>query len=152
MEELIDYTNNNLHNLDKNMLVDTLKHTSDIMTALSSKIYIMEEEIKNIQEQLNIVLSLSNENKLLKEKSVNENFDKLYKTNQNIDVIYDNENDNKLNNVNDNKLNNVNDNKLNNVKQETKEIIKKNLEVKKEEVSGNVINNRKKNNLFIRKI
>lgn len=136
MEELIDYTNDNLHNLDKNMLVDTLKHTSDIMTALSSKIYIMEEEIKNIQEQLNIVLSLSNENKLLKEKSVNENFDKLYKTNHNIDVIYDN----------------VNDNKLNNVKQETKEIIKKNLEVKKEEVSGNVINNRKKNNLFIRKI
>jgi hypothetical protein len=136
MEELIDYTNDNLHNLDKNMLVDTLKHTSDIMTALSSKIYIMEEEIKNIQEQLNIVLSLSNENKLLKEKSVNENFDKLYKTNQNIDVIYDNENDNKLNNV----------------KQETKDLIKKNLEVKKEEVSGNVINNRKKNNLFIRKI
>ena len=136
MEELIDYTNDNLHNLDKNILVDTLKHTSDIMTALSSKIYIMEEEIKNIQEQLNLVLSLSNENKLLKEKSVNENFDKLYKTNQNIDVIYDNENDNKLNNV----------------KQETKDIIKKNLEVKKEEVSGNVINNRKKNNLFIRKI
>ena len=143
MEETTDYSYNKLHNLDKNIIVDTLKHTSDIMTALSSKIYIMEEEIKNIQEQLNIVLSLSNENKLLKEKSVNENFDKLYKTNQNIDVIYDNENDNKLNNVNDNKLNNV--------KQETKDIIK-NLEVKKEEVSGNVINNRKKNNLFIRKI
>ena len=141
MEELIDYTDDKLHNLDKNMLVDTLKHTSDIMTALSSKVYIMEEEIKNIQEQLNLVLSLSNENKLFRDKYVNENFDKLYKTNQNIDIIYDDESDNKLNNV----------------KQENKDIIKKNLEVKKEElkkeeVSGNVINNRKKNNLFIRKI
>ena len=140
MEETTDYSYNKLHNLDKNIIVDTLKHTSDIMTALSSKVYIMEEEIKNINNQLTI---LSNENKLLKESFKNNNFDKLYKTNQNINIIYDDE------------------------KQELKkELIKdelllnKNIEVKKEDVSGiiignvvgNIINNRKKNNLFIRKI
>jgi len=131
MEEIFNYTDEKLHNLDKNILVDTLKHTSDIMTALSSKVHVMEEEIKNIQEQL---LSLS---KLIKDKSINpekessiNNFKELYKTNQNIDIIYDNDNDNNLNNI----------------KQETKEIIKK------EEVPGNIINNRKKNNLFIRNI
>lgn len=141
MEELTDYTHDKLHNLDKNMIVDTLKHTSDIMTALSSKVYIMEEEIKNIQEQLNIVLSLSNENNLLKEKLVSENFDKLYKTNQKIDIIYD-----------DNETKENKEIKENKETIETKDIVKKNLEIKKEEVSGNVINNRKKNNLFIRKI
>lgn len=52
MEEIFNYTDEKLHNLDKNILVDTLKHTSDIMTALSSKVHAMEEEIKNIQEQL----------------------------------------------------------------------------------------------------
>jgi hypothetical protein len=139
MEEIFNYTDEKLHNLDKNILIDTLKHTSDIMTALSSKVHFMEEEIKNIQEQL---LSLS---KLILDKSINpekessinpkkessiNNFDKLYKTNQNIDIIYDNENNNNLNNI----------------KQETKDIIKK------EETPGNIINNRKKNNLFIRNI
>jgi hypothetical protein len=133
MEELIDYTDDKLNNLDKNILVDTLKHTSDIMTALSNKVYIMEEEIKNIQEQL---LSLSNENKLLKESLKNNNFDKLYKVNQNINITYDN----------DNQKNDDNQNK------ETKDTVNKILEIKKEEVSGNIVNNRKKNNLFIRKI
>jgi hypothetical protein len=134
MEEIFNYTDEKLHNLDKNILVDTLKHTSDIMTALSNKVCVMEEEIKNIQEQL---FSLS---KLILDKSNNShkessnNFKELYKTNQNIDIIYDNEN------------NNENNNNLNNIKQETKDIIKK------EEIPGNIINNRKKNNLFIRNI
>ena len=127
MEETADYTDNKLHNLDKNILVDTLKHTSDIMTALSTKVYVMEEEIKNINNQLNI---LSNENKFLKESFKNDNFDKLYKANQNINIIYDNENKE--------------------LKQEDSS--KKNIEVKKEDVPENIINNRKKNNLFIRKI
>ena len=136
MEETTDYSYNKLHNLDKNIIVDTLKHTSDIMTALSSKVYILEEEIKNIYNQLTI---LSNENKLLKESFKNNNFDKLYKTNQNINIIYDDEKQE--------------------LKQELKKdelLLNKNIEVKKEDVSGNVlgniINNRKKNNLFIRKI
>jgi len=133
MEELIDYTDDKLNNLDKNIIVDTLKHTSDIMTALSNKFYIMEEEIKNIQEQL---LSFSNENKLLKESLKNNNFDKLYKVNQNINITYDN----------DNQKNDDNQNK------ETKDTVNKILEIKKDEVSGNIVNNRKKNNLFIRKI
>jgi len=87
----------------------------------------MEEEIKNINNQLTI---LSNENKLMKESLKNDNFDKLYKTNQNINITYDEE------------------------KKELKqdEIINKNIEVKKEDIPENVINNRKKNNLFIRKI
>jgi len=127
MEETADYSDNKLHNLDKNILVDTLKHTSDIMTALSTKVYVMEEEIKNINNQLNI---LSNENKFLKESFKNDNFDKLYKANQNINIIYDNENKE--------------------LKQEDSS--KKNIEVKKEDVPENIINNRKKNNLFIRKI
>ena len=128
MEETTDYSDNKLHNLDKNMLVDTLKHTSEIMTALSSKVYIMEEEIKNINNQLTV---LSNENKLLRESFKNDNFDKLYKANQNINIIYDDE------------------------KKEIKQeeiIVNKNIEVKKEDVPENIINNRKKNNLFIRKI
>ena len=140
MEETTDYSYNKLHNLDKNILVDTLKHTSDIMTALSSKVYIMEEEIKNIINQLTII---SNENKLLKESFKNNNFDKLYKTNQNINIIYDDEKQD--------------------LKKELKKdelLLNKNIEVKKEDVSGiiignvlgNIINNRKKNNLFIRKI
>ncbi len=128
MEETTDYSDNKLHNLDKNILVDTLKHTSEIMTALSSKVYIMEEEIKNINNQLTV---LSNENKLLRESLKNDNFDKLYKANQNINIIYDDE------------------------KKEIKQeeiILNKNIEVKKEDVQENIINNRKKNNLFIRKI
>ncbi len=128
MEETTDYSDNKLHNLDKNILVDTLKHTSEIMTALSSKVYIMEEEIKNINNQLTV---LSNENKLLRESLKNDNFDKLYKANQNINIIYDDE------------------------KKEIKQeeiILNKNIEVKKEDVPENIINNRKKNNLFIRKI
>jgi hypothetical protein len=128
MEETADYSDDKLHNIDKNMLVDTLKHTSEIMTALSSKVYIIEEEIKNINNQLTI---LSNENKLLKESFKNNNFDKLYKTNQNINIIYDDE------------------------KKELKQneiIINKNIEVKKEDIPENIIYNRKKNNLFIRKI
>jgi len=135
MEETADYSDNKLHILDKNILVDTLKHTSDIMTALSTKVYVMEEEIKNINNQLNI---LSNENKFLKESFKNDNFDKLYKANQNINIIYDNENKE--------------------LKQEMKQELKKedsfkkNIEVKKEDVPENIINNRKKNNLFIRKI
>jgi len=128
MEETADYTDDKLHNLDKNMLVDTLKHTSDIMTALSNKVYIMEEEIKNINNQLT---TLSNENKLLRESLKNDNFDKLYKANQNINIIYDDE--------------------KKEIKQE--EIItKNNIDADKEDVPENVINNRKKNNLFIRKI
>jgi len=132
MEETADYSDNKLHNLDKNMIVDTLKHTSDIMTALSNKVYVMEEEIKNINNQLT---ALSNENKLLKESFKNDNFDKLYKANQNINIIYDEE-----------------------LKKETKQELKKedfskkNIEVKKEDIPENIINNRKKNNLFIRKI
>jgi hypothetical protein len=128
MEETTDYSDNKLHNLDKNMLVDTLKHTSEIMTALSSKVYIMEEEIKNINNQLTVI---SNENKLLRESLKNDNFDKLYKANQNINIIYDDE------------------------KKELKHdeiIVNKNIEVKREDVPENIINNRKKNNLFIRKI
>ena len=126
MEETFDYSDDKLHNLDKNILVDTLKHTSDIMTALSGKVYIMEEEIKNINNQLTI---LSNENKLLRESFSNDNFNKLYKTNQNINIIYDDE--------------------KKDLKQD--EIIK-NIEVKKEDIPENIIYNRKKNNLFIRKI
>jgi CRISPR/Cas system CMR subunit Cmr4 (Cas7 group RAMP superfamily) len=129
MEESTDYSDNKLHNLDKNMLVDTLKHTSDIMTALSSKVYIMEEEIKNINNQLTI---LSNENKLLKESFKNDNFDKLYKANQNINIIYDDEKKKEL--------------------KQNETIINKSIEVKKEDVPENIITNRKKNNLFIRKI
>jgi hypothetical protein len=128
MEETTDYSDNKLHNLDKNMLVDTLKHTSEIMTALSSKVYIIEEEIKNINNQLTVI---SNENKLLRESFKNDNFDKLYKANQNINIIYDDE--------------------KNKLKQD-EVIINKNIEVKKEDIPENVINNRKKNNLFIRKI
>ncbi len=131
MEETADYSDDKLYNLDKNMIVDTLKHTSDIMTALSSKVYIMEEEIKNINNQLTI---LSNENKLLKESFKNDNFDKLYKANQNINIIYDDENKE--------------------LKQELKkeDSYNKNIEVKKDDIPENIINNRKKNNLFIRKI
>lgn len=135
MEETDDYSDNKLHNLDKNIIVDTLKHTSDIMTALSSKVYVMEEEIKNINNQLTII---SNENKSLKESLKEsfkiDNFDKLYKANQNINIIYDDENKE--------------------LKQELKkeDSSKKNIEVKKEDVPENIINNRKKNNLFIRKI
>ena len=128
MEETTDYSDNKLHNLDKNMLVDTLKHTSEIMTALSSKVYIIEEEIKNINNQLTVI---SNENKLLRESFKNDNFDKLYKANQNINIIYEDE--------------------KNKLKQD-EVIINKNIEVKKEDIPENVINNRKKNNLFIRKI
>ncbi len=128
MEETADYSDNKLHNLDKNMIVDTLKHTSDIMTALSSKVYVMEEEIKNINNQLTI---LSNDNKILRESLKNDNFDKLYKANQNINITYDDEK-----------------NKLN----QDEIIINKNIEVKKEDIPENIINNRKKNNLFIRKI
>ena len=128
MEETFDYSDDKLHNLDKNILVDTLKHTSEIMTALSSKVYIMEEEIKNINNQL---YNLSNENKLLRESLKNDNFDKLYKANQNINITYDDEK-----------------NKLN----QDEIIINKNIEVKKEDIPENIINNRKKNNLFIRKI
>jgi hypothetical protein len=130
MDETFNYSEDILHNLDKNMIVDTLKHTSDIMTALSNKVSIMEEEIKNINNQL---LTLSNENKLLRELFKNDNFDKLYKVNQNINIIYDDENVE--------------------IKKEEEIIVNKNLEIKKEDVSGNVINNRKKkNNLFIRKL
>jgi len=128
MEETFDYSDDKLHNLDKNILVDTLKHTSEIMTALSSKVYIMEEEIKNINNQLTI---LSNDNKNLRESLKNDNFDKLYKTNQNINITYDDE--------------------KNKLKQD-EVIINKNIEVKKEDIPENIINNRKKNNLFIRKI
>jgi len=128
MEETFDYSDDKLHNLDKNILVDTLKHTSEIMTALSSKVYIMEEEIKNINNQLTI---LSNDNKNLRESLKNDNFDKLYKTNQNINITYDD--------------------KKNKLKQD-EVIINKNIEVKKEDIPENIINNRKKNNLFIRKI
>ena len=139
MEETFDYSEDKLHNLDKNMIVDTLKHTSDIMTALSSKVYIMEEEIKDINNQL---LFLSNENKLLKDTIKNKNFDKLYETNQNINIIY-----------NDKELKTK---ELETKEQKTKELETKELEtkevIKKEEVCGNIINNRKKNNLFIRKI
>ena len=131
MEETTDYSDNKLHNLDKNILVDTLKHTSEIMTALSSKVYIMEEEIKNINNQLII---LSNENKFLKESFKNDNFDKLYKANQNINIIYNDEKNEKIE-----------------LKQD-ETIIKKNIEVKKEDIPENIISNRKKNNLFIRKI
>jgi hypothetical protein len=128
MEETFDYSDDKLHNLDKNILVDTLKHTSEIMTALSSKVYIMEEEIKNINNQLTI---LSNDNKFLRESLKNDNFDKLYKANQNINITYDDE--------------------KNKLKQD-EVIINKNIEVKKEDIPENIINNRKKNNLFIRKI
>ena len=128
MEETADYYDDKLHNLDKNILVDTLKHTSDIMTALSNKVNMMEEEIKIINNQLTI---LSNENKLLRDSFKNNNFDKLYKANQNINIIYEDE------------------------KKELKQnetIINKSLEIKKEDVPENIITNRKKNNLFIRKI
>ena len=43
-------------NMDKNILIDALKHTSDIMTALSSKVTILEEEIKTINKSLNKVI------------------------------------------------------------------------------------------------
>jgi hypothetical protein len=130
MEETADYYDDKLHNLDKNILVDTLKHTSDIMTALSNKVNMMEEEIKIINNQLTI---LSNENKLLRDSFKNNNFDKLYKANQNINIIYDDEKQE--------------------LKQELKlEELKKNIEIKKEDIPENIIVNRKKNNLFIRKI
>jgi len=132
MEETTYNSEDKLHNFDKNILIDTLKHTSDIMTALSSKVYILEEEIKNINNQLII---LSNENKFLRESFKNDKFDKLYKTNQNINIIYDDNCEKKENN-------NFND----------ENIINKIIEIKKEDVPENIINNRKKNNLFIRKI
>jgi hypothetical protein len=132
MEETTYNSEDKLLNFDKNILIDTLKHTSDIMTALSSKVYILEEEIKNINNQLII---LSNENILLKESFKNDKFDKLYKTNQNINMIYDDKCEKKENN-------NLND----------ESIINKFIEIKKEDVPENIINNRKKNNLFIRKI
>ena len=60
----INNSNDSSINLDKNILVDALKHTSEIMIALSSKVYIIEEEIKNINSNL---LSFVKENKQLKE-------------------------------------------------------------------------------------
>jgi len=131
MNDLFNNSEDNINNLDKNILVDTLKHTSDIMTALSNKVYIMEEEIKNINNQL---ITLSNENKLFKESFNNDNFDKLYKTNQNINITYHDEKN------------------QNNELKHDDTIIKKNIEIKKEEIPENIISNRKKNNLFIRKI
>ena len=132
----INNSNDSSINLDKNILVDALKHTSEIMIALSSKVYIIEEEIKNINSNL---LSFVKENKQLKEalKKKDNEFIKLYETNQNITKIYDNKKDD--NKKDDNK---EDDNKEDDNKEDDKKII----------ISGNVVNNRKKNNLFIRKI
>lgn len=59
-------------NMDKNILIDALKHTSDIMTALSSKVTILEEEIKTINKSLNKVIISNQELKELYNNMVNE--------------------------------------------------------------------------------
>ena len=151
-------------NMDKNILIDALKHTSDIMTALSSKVTILEEEIKTINKSLNKVIVSNQElkelyNNMVDEKK-NNNFVKLHETNSNINKVYKPEQAQiKLNDIKQNiegyvikngieQINNSIDSNLNNHK------------IEKLDEEGNpivypihnLVSNRRKNNLFIRKI
>jgi hypothetical protein len=165
MNNLVDSSINDKYlNMDKNILIDALKHSSDIMTALSSKVTILEEEIKTINKNLNKVI-LSNQelkelyNNIIEDRK-NINFTKLHETNANINKVYKTDQIHiKLNDVKQNiegyvikngieQINNPIDNNLNNHK------------IEKLDEEGNpiiypihnLVSNRRKNNLFIRKI
>lgn len=156
-------------NMDKNILIDALKHTSEIMTALSSKVSILEEEIKTINKSLNKVIVSNQELKELYnnilDDNKNNNFVKLHEINSNINKVYKPDhtqkkiNDIKQNDIKQNiegyvikngieQINNPIDNNLNNHK------------IEKLDEEGNpviysvhnLVSNRRKNNLFIRKI
>ena len=151
-------------NMDKNILVDALKHTSEIMTALSSKVYILEEEIKTINKNLNKVITSNEElkeiyNIMMEDKKKN-NFNKLHETTSNINKVYKAEqlpvktNDVKQNlenyvikngieQINNNIDNNLNNHKIEKLDEEGKPVIYP---------VHNLVSNRRKNNLFIRKI
>jgi hypothetical protein len=151
-------------NMDKNILVDALKHTSEIMTALSSKVCILEEEIKNINKNLNKVVISNQELKefynIMMEEKKNSNFNKLHETTSNITKVYKPEqvtvkkNDIKQNidnyvikngieQINNNIDNNLNNNKIEKLDEEGNLVIYP---------VHNLVSNRRKNNLFIRKI
>jgi hypothetical protein len=151
-------------NMDKNILVDALKHTSEIMTALSSKVCILEEEIKSINKNLNKVITSNEElkefyNIMMEDKKKN-NFNKLHETTSNINKVYKAEqlpvktNDVKQNienyvikngieQINNNIDNNLNNHKIEKLDEEGKPVIYP---------VHNLVSNRRKNNLFIRKI
>jgi hypothetical protein len=151
-------------NMDKNILVDALKHTSEIMTALSSKVCILEEEIKTINKTLNKVVSSNQElkeyyNIMMEDKKKN-NFNKLHETTSNINKVYKVEqvpikmNDIKQNienyvikngieQINNNIDNNLNNHKIEKLDEEGNPVIYP---------VHNLVSNRRKNNLFIRKI
>jgi len=80
-------------NMDKNILIDALKHTSEIMTALSSKVTILEEEIKTINKSLNKVIISNQElkelyNNMVDNSKNNNSFVKLHEINSNINKVY----------------------------------------------------------------
>jgi hypothetical protein len=151
-------------NMDKNILVDALKHTSEIMTALSSKVCILEEEIKTINKNLNKVVTSNQElkdfyNIIMEDKKKN-NFNKLHETTSNINKVYKVEhiplkmNDVKQNlenyvikngieQINNNIDNNLNNHKIEKLDEEGNPVIYP---------VHNLVSNRRKNNLFIRKI
>lgn len=151
-------------NMDKNILIDALKHTSEIMTALSSKVTILEEEIKTINKSLNKVIISNQELKELYnnivDNSKNNSFVKLHEINSNINKVYKTDQTQiKLNEIKKNiegyvikngieQINIPIDNNLNNHK------------IEKLDEEGNpiiypvhnLVSNRRRNNLFIRKI
>ena len=152
-------------NMDKNILIDALKHTSEIMTALSSKVTILEEEIKTINKSLNKVIISNQElkelyNNMVDNNKNNNSFVKLHEINTNINKVYKPEQSQiKLNDIKQNiegyvikngieQINNPIDNNINNHK------------IEKLDEEGNpivypihnLVSNRRRNNLFIRKI
>jgi hypothetical protein len=147
-------------NMDKNILIDALKHTSEIMTALSSKVFILEEEIKTINKNLN-KLAISNQeikdyyNRIIEENKKN-NFNKLQEIASTVNKVYiPNQNQTRINDVKQNienyiikngieQIDNNIDNNLNNHKIE--KLDEEGLPI------NNIVTNRRKNNLFIRKI
>jgi hypothetical protein len=166
MNKLIEDSsiNDKYLNMDKNILVDALKHTSEIMTALSSKVCILEEEIKTINKNLNKVITSNQElkdfyNIMMEDKKKN-NFNKLHETTSNINKVYKAEqlpvktNDVKQNienyvikngieQINNNIDNNLNNHKIEKLDEEGNPVIYP---------VHNIVSNRRKNNLFIRKI
>ena len=146
-------------NTDKNILIDALKHTSEIMTALSSKVYILEEEIKTINKNFNKLVISNQEikdfyNTMIEENKKN-NFNKLHETASTVNKVYKT-NPSKINDVKQNienyiikngieQIDNNIDNNLNNHKIEK-------LDEEGLPINNNLVSNRRKNNLFIRKI
>jgi hypothetical protein len=152
-------------NMDKNILIDALKHTSEIMTALSSKVTILEEEIKTINKSLNKVIISNQElkelyNNMVDNSKNNNSFVKLHEINTNINKVYKTDQTQiKINEIKKNiegyvikngieQINNPIDINLNNHK------------IEKLDEEGNpiiypvhnLVSNRRRNNLFIRKI